>query len=72
MLSKINGHERLSREFLALTEISKTLTSRVIGASRCRYEKIVSVVEQADVGSIMLWDGSAGLFRTRNIHRSSP
>lgn len=27
MLSKINGHERLSREFLALTEISKTLTS---------------------------------------------
>jgi hypothetical protein len=66
MLSKINGRERLSREFLALTEISKTLTSR------CGYEKIVSVVEEANVGSSMLWDWSTGLFRTRNIHRSSP
>jgi len=72
MLFKINGHERLSWEFLGLKEISQTLTSRVIGASRCGYEKIVSVAEQADVGSIMLWDWSAGLFRTRNIDRSSP
>jgi K+-sensing histidine kinase KdpD len=65
MLSQNNGYERLSKEYLALTEISKTLTSplELPELLAAVMKKIVSVVEQADVGSIMLWDQSAGLFR---------
>ena len=65
MLSKNNGYERLSKEYLALTEISKTLTSplELQELLDAVMRKIVNVVEQADVGSIMLWDQSSGLFR---------
>jgi K+-sensing histidine kinase KdpD len=65
VLSINNGYERLSKEYLALTEISKTLTSPLELAELLDavMKKIVSVVEQADVGSIMLWDQTAGLFR---------
>jgi len=65
MLSINNGYERLRKEYLALTEISKTLTSPLELAELLDavMKKIVNVVEQADVGSIMLWDQSAGLFR---------
>jgi K+-sensing histidine kinase KdpD len=65
MLSKNNGYERLSKEFLALTEISKTLTSplELPELFDAVMKKIVSVVEQADIGAIMLWDQSTGLFR---------
>jgi len=65
MLSEINGYERLGREFLALTEISKTLTSP-LGLSKLLdavMKKIVSVVNGVDVGAIMLWDETAGVFR---------
>lgn len=65
MLSKINGHESLGREFLALTEISKTLTSplELSELLDAVMKKIVSVVDQADIGAIMLWDQPAGVFR---------
>ena len=65
ILPKNNGYEKLSKEFLALTEISKTLTSplELSELLDAVMKKIVSVVEQADVGSVMLWDQSAGLFR---------
>jgi K+-sensing histidine kinase KdpD len=65
MLSKDNGYERFGKEYLALTEISKTLTSplELQELLDAVMKKIVNVVEQADVGSIMLWDQSSGLFR---------
>lgn len=65
MLSINNGYERLNKEYLALTEISKTLTSplELSELLDAVMKKIVAVVEQADIGSIMLWDQSAGLFR---------
>jgi K+-sensing histidine kinase KdpD len=65
MLSKNNGYEHLSKEYLALTEISKTLTSplELPELLDAVMKKIVHVVEQADVGSIMLWEQSSGLFR---------
>jgi K+-sensing histidine kinase KdpD len=57
--------ERLSRQIHSLTEIAKTLTSpldlpELLNAVM---EKIVGVLEQADVGVIMLWDQSSALFR---------
>ncbi len=65
MLSKDNGYERFGKEYLALTEISKTLTSplELQELLDAVMKKIVTVVEPADVGSIMLWDQSSGLFR---------
>ena len=65
MLSINNGYERLNKEYLALNEISKTLTSplELSELLDAVLKKIVDVVEQADIGSIMLWDQSAGLFR---------
>lgn len=65
MLSKTNSYEQLRREYLALTEISKTLTSplelpELLDAAM---KKIVSVVEQANVGAIMLWNQPAGIFQ---------
>jgi K+-sensing histidine kinase KdpD len=65
MPDKNNGYKRLGRELHALTEIAKTLTSplelpelldAVLG-------RIIGVMAQADVGTVMLWDQSAGLFR---------
>jgi hypothetical protein len=71
MLSQNTDDERLSQEFLALTEISKTLTSQIkfselIGAL---IGKIVNFVEQAKVGCKMLWDQSHGAFQTLSHER---
>lgn len=57
--------KRLSQELQALTEIAKTLTSsmdlpELLNAIS---SKIVGTIEPADVGAVMLWDQSAGLFR---------
>lgn len=57
---------RLSRQLHALTEIAKTLTSplelpELLDAVIYR---IAGVLEPAEVGTIMLWDQSAGLFRS--------
>jgi transcriptional regulator with GAF, ATPase, and Fis domain len=64
MLS-INSYERLSKEYVALTEISKSLASPLELAELLDavMKKIVTALEQAEVGSIMLCDQSAGLFQ---------
>ena len=67
MLSaEIKEAEHLSRQLHALTEIAKTLTSplelpELLDAVMYR---IVGVLEPAEVGVIMLWDQSSGLFRS--------
>ncbi len=57
--------ETLSRELHALTEISKTLTSPLDLEELLEavLKRIQGVLEPAEVGVIMLWDQSAGLFR---------
>jgi K+-sensing histidine kinase KdpD len=57
--------ERLMRELHALTEIAKTLTSAIelqelLGAILA---KIIGVLDPAEIGAIMLWDQTSGLFR---------
>ncbi len=65
MRSENNGYERLTKEFRALTEVSKTLTSplELSELLEAVMKKIIDAVEQADVGTVMLWDQPAGLFR---------
>ncbi len=65
MLLGNNNNDRLSKEFRALTEVAKTLTSslELSGLLDAVMRKIIGVVEQADVGTVMLWDQPAGLFR---------
>src|SRR5512146_798299 len=65
MSSQDDRLARLSLELHALTEVAKTLASplelpALLDAVLCR---IVDVVAQADIGTVMLWDQSAGLFR---------
>ena len=70
--------ERLMRELHALTEIAKTLTSAIdlkelLGAIMA---KIIGVLDPAEIGAIMLWDQTSGLFRPwaargRMHHRES-
>lgn len=57
--------ENLARQLHALTEISKTLTSplELEELLNAVLERIRGVLEPAEVGIIMLWDQSAGLFR---------
>jgi K+-sensing histidine kinase KdpD len=57
--------ERLSRQVHALTEVSKTLTSpfELQELLSLVMDKVVGVLESADIGTIMLWDESAGLFK---------
>jgi len=59
---KIN---RLSRELYALIEVAKTVTSplELPELLEAIMEKIVGVLAAADVGAVMLWDQSPGLFR---------
>ena len=54
MLSTSTGFGRLSKEILAVTEISKTLTSPLEFSELLAAvtKKIVSAVEQANIGSI--------------------
>jgi K+-sensing histidine kinase KdpD len=65
MVTEDNHGERLQRELNALTEIAKTLTlplelPRLLDAV---LKKIIGVIEPAELGVVMLWDQSAGLFR---------
>src|SRR3990172_5101805 len=62
-----NAHEleRRTRELHALTEVAKTLTSpldlsALLGAVM---DRLVNVLEPAEIGAIMLWDAASGLFR---------
>jgi len=65
MASTTDRSRRLHREFDALTEVAKTLASplELPALLEAVLQRIVAVVAQADVGTIMLWDQSAGLFR---------
>ena len=56
---------RLSRELNALTQVAKTLSSPLDLPELLMaiMEKIIGVLEPADVGTVMLWEQSAGLFR---------
>ncbi len=60
-----NRDGRLNREFHALTEVAKTLASplELDALLDAALRRIVDVVEQADVGTVMLWDQTAGVFR---------
>lgn len=65
MLSQNNRNERLSKGFLALTEISKTLIfqlefSELLGPA---IQKIVSLTEQANIDSKVFWGQSLGMFQ---------
>ena len=57
--------ERLSRQIHALTEVSKSLTSplELHELLNLVMDKIIGVLDPADIGTIMLWDESAGLFK---------
>ena len=62
----MNDSERLQRQLYALTEIAKTLTLplELPDLLNAVVQKIVGVIEPAEVGAVMLWDQPAGLFRS--------
>ena len=66
MITPNTSVERLQRELYALTEIAKTLTSplELPELLESVLVKISSVIEPAELGAVLLWDQSAGLFRT--------
>jgi K+-sensing histidine kinase KdpD len=63
--ANMNDSKRLQRQIYALTEIAKTLTSPLDlqALLDAVIQKIVGVIEPAEVGAVMLWDQPAGLFR---------
>src|SRR5512136_2864528 len=64
-MQKMNDIERLQRQLYALTEIAKTLTLplELPDLLNAVIQKIVGVIEPAEVGAVMLWDQPSGLFR---------
>lgn len=58
-------HRRLQRQVHAITEVAKTLTAplELHQLLEAAISTIIGVVDQADVGVIMLWDNPSGLFR---------
>lgn len=66
MITSIDqGIEQLIKQLHALTEVSKTLTSplELHELLNAVMNRMIGVLDPADIGSIMLWDHSAGLFR---------
>jgi GAF domain-containing protein len=66
MLTSSDGElERLRRELHTLTEIAKTLTAPldITALLQVVMDTLVNVLEPAEIGVIMLWDQSVGLFR---------
>jgi len=57
--------ERRTRELLGLLEVAKSLTAplELPALLQAVMDRLQNVVEPADVGALMLWDESAGLFR---------
>ncbi len=57
--------ERLQRQLYALTEIAKSLTLplELPELLNAVIQKIIGVIEPAEVGAVMLWDQPSGLFR---------
>ena len=60
-----NNDKRPIIELHALTEVAKTLTSplELPELLDAVMKKIIGVLEQADVGVIMVWDQPSGVFR---------
>ncbi len=62
-----NGREleRRTREMHALTEVAKTLASpySLPELLRAALDKLAEMFEPAELGAVMLWDASSGLFR---------
>jgi K+-sensing histidine kinase KdpD len=58
--------KRLQRELYALTEVAKTLTLPLDLPELLQavIEKIIGVIKPAEVGAVMIWDESSGLFRS--------
>src|SRR4030043_1209001 len=58
--------ERLQPQLYALTEIAKTLTLplELPELLNAVIQKIIGVIEPAEVGAVMLWDQPSGLFRS--------
>jgi K+-sensing histidine kinase KdpD len=58
--------KRLQRELYALTEVAKTLTLPLDlpDLLQAVIEKIIGVIKPAEVGAVMIWDESSGLFRS--------
>src|SRR4030043_1570924 len=58
--------ERLRRQLYARTEIAKTLTLplELPELLNAVIQKIIGVIEPAEVGAVMLWDQPSGLFRS--------
>ena len=56
---------RPERELHALIEVAKTLASHLElpGLLQAVMDKIIGVLDPAEIGAVMLWDQSAGLFR---------
>jgi K+-sensing histidine kinase KdpD len=56
--------ERLQRHLFALTEVAKTLTLplNLPDLLKAVMDKIIGVIEPAQVGTVMLWDQAEGLF----------
>ena len=66
MITSIDqGIDRLHRQIHALTEVSKSLSSPFDLHELLNHvmDKIIDVIEPAEIGTIMLWDESAGLFK---------
>ena len=57
--------ERRTREMHALTEVAKTLASPhgLPELLREALDKLAEMFEPAELGAVMLWDASSGLFR---------
>ena len=68
-MSTPNGSEleRLPRELHALTEVAKTLTGPDTLAEllRAALDRLAQVFEPAEIGAVMLWDASSGLFHAQ-------
>lgn len=62
-----NNHKakRLTSELHALTEVAKTITiaQELPELLDAILDKIIGVLQPAEIGAVMLWDQSAGLFR---------
>jgi K+-sensing histidine kinase KdpD len=63
--STVRELERRTRELHALTEVAKTLTAPLDLPTLLDavMDKLTDVLDPAEVGAIMLWDESAGVFR---------
>ncbi len=65
-MAELPPAERLARELNALTEVAKTL-ARALELPELLHaalQTIITVLEPAQVGTVMLWDRASGLFRS--------